>query len=103
MCVVEFQSFNMPAEELPLTLTSAANAEGSDHKQWLVTPKGRGLVRQRERSGNRTPSSGVLRITRTSDECACYSSPLWRVHSRSRDRAGVSAHVQGSTAWRSRA
>ena len=62
--------FIMPAEALPLTVASAADAGGPDHKHWLVTPKGKGLVRQRARGGAQAQSPGVLRITRISDECA---------------------------------
>jgi hypothetical protein len=93
----------MPAEELPLTVSIPTDAGGPDHKQWLVTPKGKGLVRQKARSGAQAQATGVLRITRISDECVLLRTPARDACTvRCSDVEGVSLHVQGQVAWRSR-
>ena len=60
----------MPAEELALAASGDVGTGDTLRKQWLVTAKGRGAVRQRARSTEPSITNTVLRITRISAECA---------------------------------
>ena len=87
----------MPAEEQAVAVAGDVGTGDPLRKQWLVTARGRGAVRQRARGTVPSTLSNVLRITRISAECAtCTSS---NQHNDSGKAMPLTQHHNDAETW----